>query len=227
MEFADKLALLPVVVPALVLSLVLHEMAHGWAGHLLGDTTPKEQGRLNLNPIRHIDPVGAAFFIFTFLLTSFPFGWAKPVQIDTKQLRGNPQRNMAVVAAAGPLTNFLIAFAFLGLIVHAGLGGIYHVIQGHGVLTTNSFWDDVIIQILVINIVLGVFNLIPVPPLDGSRIVGAVMSKAMYEEWSKLDKYAPIFLMVLIFFLQDALGSLLQTGFTFVLEHMFLLWGVH
>ena len=205
-DIGSKIQQLPIVLPALILSLVLHELAHAYVAHFLGDRTPKEQGRLTLNPIKHLDPFGSGLFLFTFLFTSFPFGWAKPVQINPRNL-WHHQRGMAVVAVAGPLVNFGLALGFAAYMLHAGfdyIGGQFFYDGG-----MSEYWLSVLFTCFQVNVVLGVFNLFPIPPLDGSRIVGAFMPKRMYEDWSKLDQYAPIFLIVLLVFLRDPFTEVL------------------
>jgi Zn-dependent protease len=154
---------------------VLHELAHAVVATKYGDPTPREQGRLTLNPIPHLDPFGTAMFAISYFSTGFLFGWARPVMVDTRYLR-RPQQQMAVIAAAGPATNFLIAILFAAYIVH-------------GPIPESEVARRVILLSFSVNVVLGVFNLIPIPPLDGSRIVAAAMNEATYSAWRKLDEY--------------------------------------
>jgi Zn-dependent protease len=172
------------LVPIFIGSLTLHELAHGWTAYKLGDPTAKLLGRLSLNPIVHMDPLGTLMFMVSYW-TGFLFGWAKPVPVDPSNFRGHPQRGMAVVAAAGPATNFVLAI-LCALIAkeHGSFGEIGDRVLGYAFL---------------VNIVLGVFNLIPIPPLDGSRIVGAFMDRRTWAQWSSLDQYGMVFLLVLIF----------------------------
>ena len=171
------------LIPIVIGSLTLHELAHGWTAYKLGDPTAKLLGRLSLNPIVHLDPLGTLMFLLSYW-TGFLFGWAKPVPVDLSNFRGHPQRKMAIVAAAGPATNFLIAILCALLY------------EQHG--TFGDIGDRVLGYAFVVNIVLGVFNLIPIPPLDGARIVGALMDRRTYAQWAQLDQYGMIVLLVVL-----------------------------
>ncbi len=187
----DDLRTFLLTLPVLLVAMVLHELAHGLVAWRLGDPTAKMMGRLSLNPIRHLDRLGTAMFAVTFFagvalhLPGFAIGWAKPVPVVPEHFR-SPQRGMALVAAAGPLTNFLIAGLFAAIVFNVQLDG-------------TAF--DVVVLALLVNVTLFLFNLLPVPPLDGSRVVGAVMNDRMYERWLALDRYgvAVIIAAVLIF----------------------------
>jgi len=172
------------LLPVLLASMTFHELAHGWVAWKLGDPTAKLLGRISLNPIRHIDPLGTAMFAITYFGSSFIFGWAKPIPVVPRNFR-NPQVGMAIVAVAGPVTNFVIALGFAAVFYHVEI--------------TNETWADVVLYSYYINIVLGVFNLFPIPPLDGSRIVGAVMDQDTYRRWSALDQYGMLFLLGIFF----------------------------
>ncbi len=151
-------------IPGVLIALTFHEFAHAWVANKLGDETPKIQGRLNLNPFSHIDPVGFAFLIVA------GFGWGKPVQIDPRNFNGkySISKAEAIVSAAGPIMNFILAFVFLIL---------YYIlfVVTDAVSSLSGMWQQVIFAIITytvsINIGLGVFNLIPLPPLDGSKIL--------------------------------------------------------
>ena len=192
----NQLELFLYLLPILIVSLVLHELAHAYLATRLGDPTAREQGRLTLNPIVHLDPLGSAMFVITFFLSSFAFGWAKPVQVQPRYF-SRPKQGMALVAVAGPVTNFLIALACVAVLVHATLG-------------PRTF--DVLFQAMQINIVLGIFNLLPIPPLDGSRIVGAFMGDATYERWSALDQYGMFALFGIIIFFREEFSTLLGSA---------------
>ena len=151
-------------VPGVLIALTFHEFAHAWAANKLGDDTPRYQGRLNLNPLSHIDPVG-----FIFLIVA-GFGWGKPVQIDPRNFNGkySLSKAEAIVSAAGPIMNFILAFVFL--ILYYVLFVVTDAVAG-----LSYQWQQIIFAIITytvsINIGLGVFNLIPLPPLDGSKIL--------------------------------------------------------
>lgn len=204
MDLTHKLILLPALLPALIASAVIHELAHAAVARMLGDLTAKSQGRLTLNPIRHLDAFGSIMFLVTFLLMPFAFGWAKPVPVYPKNFR-HPKRDMAIVAAAGPASNLLIAIAVMALVVHV----LPDTIDAGGYL------GGLIAFTLQVNLVLFVFNLFPMPPLDGSRMIGVFMNDRTYEHWSSLDQYAPIFFLALFFLFGSAFQTLLGAG----LEH--------
>jgi Zn-dependent protease len=181
------------VAPIVLASLTLHELAHAFVAWKLGDPTAKSQGRITLNPLAHLDPLGTVMFAFTALLTSFPFGWAKPVPVDPRYFR-RPKEGMALVAAAGPAMNFLAALACLFVFRHVEL---------------SELGEDVMRNAYVVNVVLGIFNLVPVPPLDGSRIVGAVMDNATYYRWVQLDQYGMVIVFGMFFVFQDEFTGVL------------------
>jgi Zn-dependent protease len=165
-----------IISPLLIVSLVLHELAHGWAAYLLGDPTAKAHGRLSLNPIRHMDLWGTAVLAITFVLsggTAF-LGWAKPVPVDPRFFKDG-QRGMAWVGAAGPLTNFALAFLGIGAIWLSYTSSFY---------IAQLFWT-----FTLLNVILGTLNLFPVPPLDGSRVVGGFLPREAYKHWAALDRY--------------------------------------
>lgn len=175
------------LVPAILLALSVHEFSHGWVSYKLGDPTPLHDGRLSLNPLRHLDPLGTLFLII------FKFGWAKPVMVNPQYYQ-KPRRDMALVAAAGPASNFLFAlivYIILAILVKTGQP-----------LQESGFWAMLgqFLNILaLINIGLGIFNLLPLPPLDGSKIAGAVLPRDMYFGYMRFEQYGMIILMILLF----------------------------
>ena len=149
----------------ILISMMLHELAHGFVAYWLGDDTAKDEGRLTLNPLKHLDPVLSIAMPLLLFLTGGPiFGGAKPVPVDSRRLKFGVW-GMALVAIAGPLMNFLLAF--LGVVVVRLTGAL---VDGHQTL----FWSEVLTQFIIINLGFGVFNLIPIPPLDGSRVLYAI-----------------------------------------------------
>ena len=175
------------LLPLLLVSLVLHELAHAYVATWLGDPGPRTDGRLTFNPIPHLDPLGTAMFALTAFASSFIFGWAKPVMINPRAFR-RPQIDMAIVAAAGPATNLLLALGCIAVLVHGDLGDTAFRVLAYA---------------FQVNVVLGLFNLIPIPPLDGSRIVAAFMPRALHARWSQLDQVGMLGLFALIFIFND------------------------
>lgn len=157
--------------------LPLHEFAHGWAAGKLGDHTAKYSGRLTMNPLASFDPVGSLFLLL------FGFGWAKPVPVDSRYFK-NPKRDMALTAVAGPLSNFLAAW--IGGIIYFGL-----ILAAR--LALPGFVHDFFLAYITINVALAVFNLLPIPPLDGSKILGAFLSnRTLYNYY----RYQNVIVMV-------------------------------
>jgi Zn-dependent protease len=184
----SKLEVFLILLPIFIGSLTLHELAHGYVAYRLGDPTAKLLGRLSLNPIVHLEPLGSLMFVASYWAGGFLFGWAKPVPVDPRNLRLGPQKGMAIVGIAGPITNFLLALVFGALLAHTSYTG-----------TT----QQVIVYGMYVNIVLGVFNLLPIPPLDGSRIVGAFMDRYTYLRWMGLDQVGMVALIALFLLLPN------------------------
>jgi Zn-dependent protease len=170
------------------MSLVLHELAHGWVAYRLGDPTAKAHGRLTLNPIRHLDLWGTGFLVLTFVASggTFFFGWAKPVPVDPRFFKDG-QRGMMWVGLAGPVTNWVLALAAAGLIWLT--------------YTWSAFLLEMFWMLFVLNVILGTLNLIPIPPLDGSRVVGGFLPPATYRWWADLDRYGNYVIIILFFLL--------------------------
>jgi Zn-dependent protease len=169
----------------MILAIVFHEVAHGWMARALGDPTAAEANRLSLNPLRHVDPFGTIILPGLLKLTGAPvFGWAKPVPVDFRRLR-NPRWGMVAVAAAGPGVNFILAAVAaigLGLLVRATDGSVE---PGLPVL----FLADNLRNFLIVNLFLGTFNLLPIPPFDGSRIVMGILPAPLAHAYGKIERY--------------------------------------
>jgi Zn-dependent protease len=189
--------------PVFIVSLTLHELAHGLTAYWLGDSTAKDMGRLTLNPIVHMDPFGSLILVVTYFGGSFLFGWAKPVPVDPRKLRMSPQAGMAVVGAAGPATNFVLAVIAAAVFTHTNLTGDASTLLGYAI---------------TINIILGVFNLFPIPPLDGSRIIAGFMPSEMYRQWAALDQYGMFVVFAVFIFFRDPTSRLLESAFENILR---------
>ncbi|MFT3766214.1 MAG: site-2 protease family protein [Minicystis sp.] len=178
------------MLPLSILSLSVHEWAHAWSAYKLGDDTASREGRLTLNPLVHIDPLGTILLP----LIGIPFGWAKPVPVNPLRFRRDVtmKTGMMITAAAGPLSNLLIAVVaacLTGLLIRfdqlsIGGGGIYMLLQ----------WA------IVMNLGLALFNLLPIPPLDGSRVADGLMPYRLRPQWEQVMRYGSILLLVFIVF---------------------------
>jgi len=172
----------------LIFSVVIHEVAHGYAANALGDPTARYQGRLTLNPVKHLDPVGSLIIpTVAYLLGGFIFGWAKPVPYNPYNLR-NQKWGEVAVAAAGPLSNLAIAVLF-GLLLRFGLVAT--------IFGTASV--PIVYSIVFINIILAVFNMIPIPPLDGSKVLFGSLPHPISDIRFKLEPYAFILIFAVVF----------------------------
>ncbi|MDR0905678.1 MAG: site-2 protease family protein [Oscillospiraceae bacterium] len=186
--FLDTEKLLSIVlsvIPAL-LCITFHELSHGFVALKLGDTTARDMGRLTLNPIKHIDIFGLV------MMVAFGFGWAKPVPVDMRNFK-NPKRGMAVTALAGPVSNILLAAVFFAL---------YGVAAAFAPASSGSAFD-VILQMVartaMLSVALAVFNIIPIPPLDGSKVLFALLPDRAYSKLMRVERYGFIILMVVIY----------------------------
>ncbi len=176
--FSNPLAFF-ILFPGLLLSITIHEFAHAWVADKLGDPTPRHQGRVTLDPRAHLDPWGTVALLLT------RFGWGKPVQFDPYNLK-HPLRDTAIVALAGPISNLIVATG-LALILKSGVISIEWLAVG-------------IFQILMINVVLAIFNLVPVYPLDGSKVLMAILPRPTAVEYEDfMQRYGMIVLLLLIF----------------------------
>ncbi|MFA5389370.1 MAG: site-2 protease family protein [Candidatus Omnitrophota bacterium] len=167
-------------------AVIIHEYSHGWVAWKLGDSTAKFMGRLTLNPLAHVDPIGTILLPLILIATHSPvlFGWAKPVPVDFFNLR-DPKRGMVLVGLAGPAANIIFAVA-LALLLKIPL------------LAVNYFAASIIIAGIMANLVLAVFNLLPIPPLDGSRVVSGLLPYNLSVEYAKIEPYGFIIIFALL-----------------------------
>ena len=193
------------VIIILIMSVVVHEVSHGYAALALGDPTAKYQGRLTLNPISHLDMVGSVIVpLMGYFLGGFIVGWAKPVPFNPYNLR-SAKWGEALVAVAGPLSNIALATIF-GLLIRfsANLGFL-----SQSFLSLASF-------VVLINIVLAIFNLIPIPPLDGSKILFAFLPYKWQNLRQSLERYGLILVFIFIFILWQVMSPIVSFLFTFI-----------
>ena len=169
------------IAPVVLISLTVHEFTHALTAYKLGDYTAKAEGRLTLNPLKHIDPIGAIFFII------FHFGWAKPVPIRTLYFK-NPKRDMAIVAIMGPVSNFIMALIAVPLLAFSA--AFFSQIP-----QTETFFS----YFIQLNIALGIFNLIPFPPLDGSRLLMYFLPPRIYMQVAQFEQYSFIILIGVVY----------------------------
>lgn len=174
----------------LVIAIVLHEVSHGWVANALGDPTARQRGRLSLNPIRHIDPIGTVALPMLLAVSGAPvFGWAKPVPVIAHRLR-NPRFHMILVALAGPGMNLLLALlaaVMIAALVALAPSGIGWAFVGRNLL-----------NFMAINIFLAIFNLIPLPPFDGGHVVEGLLPRSLATQYRKLRRYGFPLLIVLL-----------------------------
>lgn len=174
-------------IPAVLIAIILHEWAHGFISYKLGDPSPKLEGRLSLNPLKHLDPVGTLCLLF------FRFGWAKPVQVNPNYYKDH-KMGMMLTALAGPVMNFIVAFLSLTIIFVVAKFNPYFNIYPIG-----NYIINVLIYTAMLSISLGVFNLIPIPPLDGSKVLFSILPEDLYFAYMKYERYGMILLVILLY----------------------------
>lgn len=194
----------------LIFSAIIHEVSHGLMAEKLGDSTARDEGRITLNPIPHIDPFGSILLPAFLLFVGSPivFGAAKPVPVDFERLR--PRKlGMALVSLAGPLSNFILAAVFLGIIT---IGSQYGI--------TNEISTPILFKAALINVVLGTFNLLPIPPLDGSKLIASFLPDNLMYWILSMERYG--FFLVIIFLMLGLLDKILLP----VVTVFFALFGI-
>ena len=193
-DITKNITRIAVTLVPILLGMVLHELAHGYAAHRLGDPTPNLQGRLTLNPFKHLEVMGSAVFILTALTSPFVFGWAKPINVQPRYFR-DQRMGMRLVSFAGPAANFILAIIFAAL--YAML--TRHVIssQGH-ISTTMQFFLNTTYMGIWINLTLAWFNLLPIPALDGGHILASFLPPSLAHKFYYYARYSLIILVVLM-----------------------------
>lgn len=200
-------------VPITLIALTGHEFAHGWVSSKLGDPTPERDGRLTLNPLAHLDVVGTILMILT------GFGWAKPVMVDPRYYK-NQKRGMALTAIAGPLANLIMAFIAMLIfavvvVISAKLGG--GIMPQNASMFVQFVWRFAFL-LAYRNLCFMVFNLIPIPPLDGSKVLGLFLPNRIYYRMLQYERYAIILIMLLS--ISGAFNKIIGTGVNVVLTGM-------
>ena len=197
----------------LVMSVVVHEVSHGVAALFLGDKTAKYAGRLTLNPIPHIDPFGSVLLPLLLVVIGSPFliGWAKPVPYNPYNLMKSPKWGPGIVAAAGPLSNLSVAVIF-GLILRLGIGGVFSFLSPEFI----GPFLQIITYIIVINIVLAVFNLVPIPPLDGSKVLFTLLPYRALWVQEFLESWGFVILIIFIVAFSGWIGILTSLVFNLI-----------
>lgn len=203
MDFKDLILYIPIT----LLAITVHEFAHGWVSYKLGDPTPNYEGRLTLNPLAHLDPIGTLLMVFT------GFGWAKPVAVNPMYYR-NRKGGMALVAVAGPLSNFLMAFIGVILFYATRILQIKTGISGALIESLCYAFQLFIFR----NLAFMVFNLIPIPPLDGAKVLGMFLPDRIYYKMLEYERYAMLVIMLLS--LSGVLSRVLMVGIDAILNLM-------
>lgn len=211
MEFILEIIIVLVVI---LFSMMLHEIAHGLVAYKLGDDTAKEDGRLTLNPLKHLDPWLSVAMPLLLLISGGPiFGGAKPVPVNSSKLKWGPW-GMALVAIAGPLTNFLVAFA-------AFLIGFYS-----GGLASSGIAGEIFSNLVMVNLGFGIFNLIPVPPLDGSRVLYAISPDPIRDLLDRIEPYGIMVVLILVVVGSGFVNRLMLGGMEGILSFFYSIVGI-
>ena len=205
------------ILPAIVVGVTFHEFMHAYSAFKLGDQTPKAQGRVTLNPLKHLDPVGLIVLIF------IGFGWGRPVQVNPYAFKGNRRLAGLIVAVAGVLMNLFLAFCFSAVLVIIDL-------QYHGSFSSAPLYVFyvIVLQIVRINLILMLFNLLPVPPLDGFGIITEIFDLRKYQWYPQLYSNGMFILLILIIVPRimgfDLLGKLLSPAWNQIPDFIYNIW---
>ena len=210
-DLAGTIRVLVVRIPVFLLALTIHEFAHGWLANRLGDPTARLQGRLTLNPMAHLDPIG------TIAIVLIGFGWAKPVPVDYRYLK-RPRQDMMLIAAAGPISNLILAA------VCAFLDGMIPWAMGAPEWAWLLFPLRIMVRAGVgVNVLLAVFNLLPIPPLDGSRVVSGLLPLRQALSYSRLEPYG--FLIIFLLFFTGIVDPVFGVAVRTLTRALFGMWG--
>lgn len=193
-----------------LICLPVHEYAHGWVAHKLGDPTAKSMGRLDLNPIAHLDPIG------TVAIFLFGFGWARPVPVNPYYFK-NRKRGMAITALAGPVSNILLALVVMLLLKLVWLAAAFLPSMSETVYNMLYVLQLILGYMISLNLSLAVFNLVPIPPLDGSKVLGAVLPDRIYSTVLRYERYAILVVYLVMF------SGILDGPMTFVIRKLYSL----
>ena len=205
-----NIGLVIAILAVILISMILHELAHGIVAYLLGDTTAKDEGRLSLNPLKHLDPItSVALPLLMFIAGGPVFGGAKPVPVDSRRLKWGPF-GMALVAIAGPLTNFILALISFVFFYHAGL------------LSENNFIGVLAANVVTINLGFFVFNILPIPPLDGSRLLYAIAPDGVRDVMEKMENSLGIWLVFGLIVIFSSVLTTLMSGMITGIVQFFL-----
>jgi Zn-dependent protease len=212
------------MIPALLTAVIFHEVAHGYVAYKLGDDTAKREGRLTLNPIPHIDPLGSILIPGILILFNSPilFGYAKPVPINPYNFKVDMRKGMVITSFAGPGMNFFLAFLFAGL---------YHLVKNETFLTYFAsifgVWslESIIVPLAIffkyavsINLILGIFNLLPIPPLDGGNIVINLLPESVREKVEPYEQFG--FLVIILLLMTGVLGIIILPIYRFFISFL-------
>lgn len=199
----------------ILFAITVHEVAHGWVARHFGDRTAEMMGRLTLNPVKHIDPVGTIIVPLALLaMGGFIFGWAKPVPVAQQNLR-NPRRDMAIVAAAGPISNILQAIIWGVIAKLAIMANLAYVSEPLALMGAAG---------ILINVVLAVLNLLPIPPLDGGRVVGNLLPPRISDKFDRIEPYGLLILVALL--ATGVLGRIIGPPVMYVRDILFTIVGL-
>ncbi|MDH5471776.1 MAG: site-2 protease family protein [Gammaproteobacteria bacterium] len=216
MQNTELLYYLTIAPVPIILAITLHEVSHGMVAKYLGDKTAYQQGRLTLNPLSHIDPIGTVLVpLILVATTGFLFGWAKPVPVDSRNFK-RPREDMAIVAVAGPLSNLVMAL-FWALMMSVAT----HFLSTTWLGTPLSLMSEVGITI---NLILMLLNLLPVPPLDGGRIVTGLLKPAAAYRFAQIERYGFVILLLLLF--TGVLGKILWPLLQIIKRLLFIIVGL-